>query len=200
VNIFRIAHVEADCHGSVREVESAPLLIAEGTPGLAEAGREARDLDVQEGKIALPPLAAPIVDEGGEDFLVETDAAEVAVGLALIPDNSLDGEGSRWRDHGVEEGGGPPRIEIGVPVKLHGATRLPGQSVFAFLGFQYGGQVLLLVGDRRPEGKNRHEGVGGDGIEADPGFRGTSSPGGVDQPNWDVLALFDLASEEIGYR
>ena len=58
----------------------------------------------------------------------------------------------------------------------------------------------MFVGERRPDGKNRHERrVGGDGIEADPGFGGAAAPSGVDEPDRDVLALFDLASEEIGY-
>src|SRR5271169_6044205 len=114
MNVDRVAHVEADRHRGVGEVERAALLIAEGAPGTAVV--EARDLDEQEGEIALLPLAAPVGDEGGEDPLVERGAAVAGVGFALIPDDASEGEGSGGRDHGVEKGGGPPRIEIGVPV------------------------------------------------------------------------------------
>src|SRR5271166_5443886 len=138
MNILRIAHVEADRHGSVGEVEGAPLLIAEGPPGTGAIGLEARDLDVQEGEITLLPLATPICDEGREDPLVEIGAAGAAIGFTLIPDDSLDGERCSRCDHAVEEGGGRPRIQIGMPMLGQWTARLPGSCFFPFLRLQHG--------------------------------------------------------------
>jgi len=86
-----VADVDGDGHACVDDGEGFALCIAEFAPVFFWRAGEGGDLDVEEGEVALRPVLAPVLDEGGEEFVVETDGVESRVGLALIPDDAFDG-------------------------------------------------------------------------------------------------------------
>ena len=181
------------------EVEGTALGVADGSPVFAGGG-EVRDLDVEEGEVALMPLGAPVGDEGGEEAAVERGAVEGAVGLALIPEDAFDGVGGERGDHAVVEGGGGPGGGGGVPGVLgQGLAGGAGGLVFALLLGLDGvepGEGVDEVGAGAEDG---HEGgVGGEAVERGPGLGGGAAPGGVDEADGDVFALAELAAVEEG--
>ncbi len=57
----------------------------------------------------------------------------------------------------------------------------------------------LHVSEMGTRGESGHKrGVGGEGVEADPGIDRRASPGGIDDPDGNVFAPVDLAGEKVG--
>jgi len=61
VDIRGVANIQRDGHGGVGDIEGATLCIADCSPILGWR-IEARDLDVEEGKIALGEVTSPVTD------------------------------------------------------------------------------------------------------------------------------------------
>jgi len=178
MHIVPLADVERHGHASICDIEAPALAISNEAPVFWRR-IEARDLDKQEGKIALTPLLSPIGDERGEEFRVEAGAVERTVGLPLIPKETLDGIGRERRDHTVIEAGRDPRYRVRVPgVGRFWAVMGGSIGVGGLLGGFYETRMGLHIGEVSPCGEGGHKGgVGGEGVEADPGIDGRPSPG-----------------------
>ena len=87
------------------------------------------------------------------------------------------------RAAGAQEAG------IGMPgMRRRRPIRLPGSVVLTLFRGHDPGNVGLIVGHASPFGEDRHQrGVGSQSFHADPGFGERSSPGGIDQPDRDML-------------
>ena len=55
-------------------------------------------------------MPAPVLDEGGEELVVEAERLGAGVGFALVPEDAVDGERGEGRDHGVVETRGLARM------------------------------------------------------------------------------------------
>src|SRR5271170_2204050 len=118
MNIIRSADVEAHGHAGVGQAQRAALGVADDPPPLILSRSEARYLYEEEGEVTFRPLAAPVGDERWEDLGIHRRKRNPAVGLALIPDHTLNLEANKRGDHSVVEIVGRPRGGIGAPGML----------------------------------------------------------------------------------
>ena len=71
MHIVRIADVDGDSHRCVAQLQGLQLAIANQCPILDGAGFEVGNLHIEEGKIALAPLPAPVFDQSAEEAVIE---------------------------------------------------------------------------------------------------------------------------------
>ena len=93
--------------------------------------------------------------------MVDGGAVERAVGLALVPDDSADGERGERRDHAVVERRGLPRWRVGMPgmVRERAPAALRG-CILALSPRRSSGEALLRGAEASPARRRRERARG----------------------------------------
>src|SRR5580765_1572014 len=114
MNVDGIANINGHGHGGVAQCKRPALGVADFGPAAVGFCVPVGDLYEQERKIPFVPSATPVANHRREQVRIK-GSSRSRVGFALIPDDSLDWEWRERRDHPVEESGGGPRGEFGMP-------------------------------------------------------------------------------------
>ena len=102
VYIVALANVEGDGHACINHMQSLALAVTNEAP-IFSLRLKARDLHKKEGKVAHTPLLPPVSNQRGQQLRIQACAIVSAVGLPLVPKETLDGIGRERRNHPVVE-------------------------------------------------------------------------------------------------
>ncbi len=157
------------------------------------------NLHEQEGKVALPPRGAPVLDHRREKFLILFGPSGIR--LALVPDDTLQRVRLQRSNHGIVKPGGALRRAGGIRGRLRCGWRV--------LAFRLGiGGCLLALGDIRIEMPNLRLILREDWLQfrvsfqratRSPGFGWRAADGGVNQPHRHFQGAPQIATKEIGH-
>src|SRR5208283_1595553 len=117
-----------------------------------------------------------------------------------VPENAANGKRREGCDHAIPEKARAPTGERWMPAELWdgltGCFRFVALTLFVFLFERVQPAVVGHLAARDEERCERS--IFADRGETEPGFGDGAAPGGIDEADGDVLALFDIPREVPG--